>query len=563
MGTSMRNKTWSSLCLLICAMVCLQPIAEAEAQPSIKNDPAYIKFQGGDGQPFRGQDPTFYPALMQSIIGFPGIKFTLPDYEGKPQCFVEITGMDRLITGDPFEQLMIHSVTPTDQFNNKYVKQTANTVKILEQSVLASAGNITPAELMTMSLRATDGNFPMAALTAHNFLKEIAYGGRAQYLKLKGLIAQGKPYRFPTRYGEVAAKFVNMRTAKGDKMGIWYHSFVPLAITAWTFVPDAGDNAIIDENRARQFVNMGSPVDPEKQSSDEKFALIIHKVHKLYSLQIDKIKVCHAEVNPKSGPVGTKFKLNIAYQVPDAPSPVFLTESIEVVSDGTPGATSVNVVSKSKRTITRGERDSKRDFESSPLKAGKYTFKVALETQGFRKDLNLPFTVTAGATTGLVASAPEITYRGVTPAQVVITDSSVNIQRKMYNNDTKSYDIFTDTINYSGPPPSLVPGQKVVLKASFVIPPYVPPRADGIGPSYSAIWGIGDIFGTPMQIEQFVETNSAQGDSQADTSFVGPKSIEYNFKVRKPPSGHVPVIHFQARGKDGGVLMLWRYKPPQ
>ncbi len=48
----MRNKTWSSFCLLICAVVCLQPIAEAQAQASIENDPAYIKFQGGDAQPF-------------------------------------------------------------------------------------------------------------------------------------------------------------------------------------------------------------------------------------------------------------------------------------------------------------------------------------------------------------------------------------------------------------------------------------------------------------------------------------------------------------------------------
>ena len=539
------------------------PVPEAWAQASIENDPAYIKFQGGDGQPCRGQDPTFYPALMQSIIGFPGIKFTLPDYEGKPQCFVEINGLDRLITGDPFEQLMIHAVTPTDQSKNKYVKQTANSVKILEQSVLTSVGNITPAQLMTMSLRATDGNFPLAVLTAHNFLKEIAYGGRAQYLKLRGLIAQGKPYRFPSRYGDIAAKLANMRTAKGDKMGIWYHSFVPLAITAWTFVPDAGDNAITDEYTARRLLNMGSPVDPEKQGSDEKFAQVIHTLHKLYALQIDRIKVCHAEVNPKSGPVGTKFKLSITYQVPDAPAPVFLTESIEVVSDGTQGTASVIVVSRSKRTITRGERDSKRDFESSPLKAGKYNFKVALESQAFKKNLNIPFTVTAGATTGYLAGAPEITYRGVTKDQVEITDSSVNIQRKMYNNATKGYDIFTDTINYSGPPPSLVPGQKVVLRASFVVPPYVPPRADGIGPSYSALWGIGDTFATPLQMEHFMETNSQQGDSQAETAFIGPKSIEYSFKVRKPPPGHVPVIHFQASGKDGGVLMIWRYKPPQ
>jgi len=64
-------------------------------------------------------------------------------------------------------------------------------------------------------------------------------------------------------------------------------------------------------------------------------------------------------------------------------------------------------------------------------------------------------------------------------------------------------------------------------------------------------------------MEHFMETNSQQGDSQAETAFIGPKSIEYSFKVRKPPPGHVPVIHFQASGKDGGVLMIWRYKPPQ
>ncbi|MCK7581313.1 MAG: hypothetical protein MZV65_40565 [Chromatiales bacterium] len=42
----------------------------------------------------------------------------------------------------------------------------------------AQDGSLTPADLMRMSLDVCGGDYPSATLTAHNFLKEIAYSGR-------------------------------------------------------------------------------------------------------------------------------------------------------------------------------------------------------------------------------------------------------------------------------------------------------------------------------------------------------------------------------------------------
>lgn len=129
----------------------------------------------------------------------------------------------------------------------------------------AQDGSLTPADLMRMSLDVCGGDYPSATLTAHNFLKEIAYSGRggglqaafmyvepfpgkdeAARLMNKNILSEWRgrmkdtPFdvydmgeHFVVRLNpgapELAAKLANSRVEgdphRADKMGPWYHAF--------------------------------------------------------------------------------------------------------------------------------------------------------------------------------------------------------------------------------------------------------------------------------------------------------------------------------------------------
>lgn len=126
-------------------------------------------------------------------------------------------------------------------------------------------GSLSPADLMRLSLEVCGGDYPSATLTAHNFLKEIAYSGRggglqavfmnvepfpgkddAAKLMNKNILTdwrgrlKGTPFdvydmggEFVIRLNpgapELAAKLLNSRVTgdphQADKMGPWYHAF--------------------------------------------------------------------------------------------------------------------------------------------------------------------------------------------------------------------------------------------------------------------------------------------------------------------------------------------------
>ena len=132
---------------------------------------------------------------------------------------------------------------------------------------------------MRLALDVTDGNCLLAVLTAHNLFKNITYQGRNQAKILAGVVKLNPNKRFSERFGGFANKLASLRqtpqtgAGRTDKMGIWYHSFVVLSIGVWVS-PEAASGAITHEYAVRSLgslTNMGSPVDPEKQSSDEAF----------------------------------------------------------------------------------------------------------------------------------------------------------------------------------------------------------------------------------------------------------------------------------------------------
>ncbi|MBX7244639.1 MAG: hypothetical protein K1X53_04020 [Candidatus Sumerlaeaceae bacterium] len=247
---------------------------------TIEDDPAYQKFSGLSETDRVPEDVVsarrqgYCKELADTLLTYPGLSFDPPVFEGKP---VPIPA--DVVAGEPFEQLMIHSVPPSKQ-DSVYVRLTKSVEPRIEKAILASKGQLTPADVMKIALDESQGNARLATLAAHNFLKNITYEGRTQRDVLTGVIPKNPSKTFPARYGDVAAKLVNLRetpqtgVGRTDKMGIWYHSFVVLTISTWVG-PKAADEAIGAEYGVRKLgaaTNMGSPVDPEKEASDRCFA---------------------------------------------------------------------------------------------------------------------------------------------------------------------------------------------------------------------------------------------------------------------------------------------------
>jgi hypothetical protein len=160
------------------------------------------------------------------------------------------------------------------EMGNYYAKFTRVAERELRQKVLASGGNLTPADIMKMALEATGGNYPTANLTAHNFLKNVAYKGRGS--------TSGPGILVPTSGDEyvvdVASKLVNLRgdPSKADKLGPWYHMFGLLFLGSITG-KEFSRHADHFEQWSRTWSD--SPVDPGKAEWDRAALMVIQRVH--------------------------------------------------------------------------------------------------------------------------------------------------------------------------------------------------------------------------------------------------------------------------------------------
>ncbi len=148
---------------------------------------------------------------------------------------------------------------------NEYVKLTAPYVPKLRDAILASPGGLTPADVMKMSLDACGGNYTLATLTAHNFLKDVAYFGR------RAVELTGSPFSLEpgTEYvPRVAERLVNLRgdPSKNDKLGPWYHMYGVLFLGSVTSVTQA--EGMLTAEHLTRILKMGSKEDLEKADWD-------------------------------------------------------------------------------------------------------------------------------------------------------------------------------------------------------------------------------------------------------------------------------------------------------
>lgn len=177
--------------------------------------------------------------------------------------------------------LIRHQGPPDDlavQYNNYYAKLTQGYESQLRQQILASPGRLTPADVMRMSLSVTNGNYTLATMTAHNFLKNVTYTGRALAAQ-QVFISANKDAR---ELAQIVSRLENLRgdPSAADKMGPWYHGFGVLFISSLVGRP--GGTTMTDaEHFTRLFGLGGSQVDKEKMAWDEQMILALRRIHQL------------------------------------------------------------------------------------------------------------------------------------------------------------------------------------------------------------------------------------------------------------------------------------------
>ncbi|MGZ5496704.1 MAG: Ig-like domain-containing protein, partial [Candidatus Aminicenantales bacterium] len=130
-----------------------------------------------------------------------------------------------------------------------------------------------PADVMKHALDSAHGNYPLAMLTAHNYLKEIAYVGREEMDSIGKAVKPADKAKWPAQWygvspwlGDAARKLRGLRDSRvPDKMGPWYHFFVSFAAEAWGSV-EAAEEMTAWEHFFRRW-KVFTP-DPEKCEVD-------------------------------------------------------------------------------------------------------------------------------------------------------------------------------------------------------------------------------------------------------------------------------------------------------
>ena len=172
-----------------------------------------------------------------------------------------------------------------ERHDNVFAQATHVTQQELLGRILDSPGHLEPASLLKLALEVTHGSYPLAVLTTHNLLKDVALQGR-------NAIEQGEGVSGPRLVHQnlieledaasVVSKLDSMREnpgASADKIGPWYHAFAVL--TAGAYVePGAAGDIVLAEHGGKlltsfvKFFKREGGFDLEKFRLDQSFATI-------------------------------------------------------------------------------------------------------------------------------------------------------------------------------------------------------------------------------------------------------------------------------------------------
>jgi len=181
-------------------------------------------------------------------------------------------------------------------YTGPYIDATGRSLESrLRSRILSSGGGLYPADVARMALGTSNGNYSLAMLLAHNLLKNVTYEGRAKakaFMKADDRMREWNQDYFDIKpEGDVAAKLVNLRPSNcfglghTDKMGPWYHVFIPLTMAAWTSVP-LSYSGVAFENTLRWCCGapFGSPNDNIKAAFDWAGASAAYNISKAMHL---------------------------------------------------------------------------------------------------------------------------------------------------------------------------------------------------------------------------------------------------------------------------------------
>ena len=219
---------------------------------SITTSPCYRVFLGLD-DPSPTDDPSglwrtdMGVRVARTAIDYPGVTIEA-DIPGEESGGVHSPAL--LIPGNDLYALLALSQPPTQLFQtgNVYARVTPRFEVVLRQKILASRGNLMPADVLRLALDSVKqvsgtASYPLAVLTAHNLLKNATMIGRAAIQDANALHLPKNPsaqvvalynskvaneVQTLCKWSPIVAKLASLRlipASSKDKMGPWYHGF--------------------------------------------------------------------------------------------------------------------------------------------------------------------------------------------------------------------------------------------------------------------------------------------------------------------------------------------------
>lgn len=229
--------------------------------------------------------------LVDRATGFTGAthKFEIPGQTTFGQHSASVFG-----TSD-FHDLLDSSLPASDLKHNVFVDATKPYEPQLRAAIAGSEGNLQPADVLYLAMRATHGSYPLAVLTTLNLLKDVTFEGR-QAATLASRLVHATPHSAAAiakerelyeqeiatlkQQNEVVGKLVSLRQnplLAQDKMGPWYHAFTILTVGAIYPIPIPRGEATAFWEHFRKLIGVfgksEAPFNFEKATLDTCFAL--------------------------------------------------------------------------------------------------------------------------------------------------------------------------------------------------------------------------------------------------------------------------------------------------
>lgn len=156
--------------------------------------------------------------------------------------------------------------SPSQQ-GGQFWNLTSDSMDEIRDNLLATEGQIGPADFLKIAIEANNGNVPLGVLAAHNYLKTVTYMGRTTYNPKNGISPE---------YGDPASHLRSWRqgtniTAAGDydKMGPLYHIFAAMTGALWLPTRASGPAIASGEAFLRTFRVGADRPDTSKAAADQ------------------------------------------------------------------------------------------------------------------------------------------------------------------------------------------------------------------------------------------------------------------------------------------------------